>query len=172
MRRQFLRQLKTRLHALSERWYFRPFRALIADSRLFALQRRGVTGAFAVGLAICFIPLPVHTPLAIAVALWARLNLPVIIATIYLINPLTIVPVYYAAYLVGAAVLGYHRRAFHFRLSWEWLQYGLGPLWKPFLLGCAICAVLSALFGWMSLEFLWRWRVRRRYRERHRRVSP
>ena len=46
-----------------------------------------------------------------------------------------------------------------FRLSWDWLQNGLGPLWKPFLLGCLICGVVAGVLGWMALELAWRWRV-------------
>ena len=35
-----------------------------SDPGLWSLQRRAMTGAFGAGLAICFVPLPVHLPLA------------------------------------------------------------------------------------------------------------
>jgi uncharacterized protein (DUF2062 family) len=51
-----------------------------------------------VGLAVCFIPLPVHLVVATLLAVTLRLNIPVIIGTVLLINPLTIVPAYYLAH--------------------------------------------------------------------------
>ena len=164
---RIIRFLSARVQAMQHRWYVRVFGRRLTDPALWSMQRRGITGAFGVGLAICFLPLPVHTLLAIAIALMARLNVPVIIGTIWIVNPITMVPVYYMAYRVGAAVLGWKQRSFHFHLSWDWLQYGLGPLWKPFLLGCGLCALTFGLLGYFGLELLWRQRVRRKYRERH-----
>lgn len=166
MNRYWLRSLGKHMHGIRERWYARPFRGLLTDSRLWTLQRRSITGAFASGLAICFVPLPVHVPLAIIVAVFRRLNLPVILATVFLVNPLTVVPMYYLAYRVGAAVLGFAPAAFRFSLSWDWVQNGLGPMWKPFLLGCALCALASSLLGWFMLEWIWQRRVRHKYRVR------
>lgn len=171
MPRRIIRKLSAKVQTLRDRWYVRVFGQRLTDPALWSLQRRGITGAFAVGLAICFVPLPVHIPLAIACALLMRLNVPVIVGTIFLVNPLTMVPVYYLAYRVGALTLGWKQKRFHFELSWDWLQYGLGPLWKPFLLGCAICAVLAAVLGWVALEFVWRQHVRKKYRERHQRLK-
>jgi uncharacterized protein (DUF2062 family) len=126
-----------------------------------------VTTAFGAGLAICFIPLPVHLPLAGLIAVACRLNVPAIIATVLLVNPLTMVPVYYLAYRVGAALVGVEPQSFAFEPSWDWLQNGLGPVWKPFLIGCIACAILAGVLGWMGLELVWRWRVKSRYRTRH-----
>jgi uncharacterized protein (DUF2062 family) len=166
MSHQFLRQLRSKADAVRGQWYARPFGSRLLDPRLWSVQRRSVTSAFAAGLAICFIPLPVHLPLAVLVAILARVNMPVIVATVFIVNPFTVVPLYYAAYRFGALLLGRHVRPFRFQLSWDWLQYGLGPVWKPFLLGCLLSALVCSLLGWLSLEALWRWRVRKKYRER------
>jgi uncharacterized protein len=73
-------------------------------------------------------------------------------------------PIYYVAYRVGALVSGAPVRHFGFRLSWDWLQHGLGPAWKPFLVGCLVCAIVCGVGGWLALEMLWRWHVmHRRY---------
>jgi uncharacterized protein (DUF2062 family) len=105
-------------------------------------------------------------PLAVLVAILMRVNVPTILATVFLVNPLTVVPVYYTAYRVGVAVLGLEPQRFAFRFSFDWLQHGLGPMWKPFLLGCVLCATVAATVGWVSLEWLWRRRVRMKYRAR------
>lgn len=144
----------------------RLFGSRIAHPGLWSLQRRAVTGAFAAGLAICFMPLPVHLLMAVLVAVLWRLNVPTIVATVFLVNPFTVVPVYYTAYRVGVLVLGVPQRKFRFHLDFDWLQYGLGPVWKPFLLGCLICSVVAGVLGWVALELLWRGRVRYKYRNR------
>jgi uncharacterized protein len=154
------------VHRVRDRWYARPFARWLGDARLWSLQRRGITVAFGAGLAICFVPLPVHVPVALAVAVLARVNLPVIVSTVFLVNPLTAVPAYYLAYRVGCVALGMPPDSFHFALSWDWLQHGLGPMWQPFLAGCAICAVGTGTFGWLLLELLWRRQAIKKYRAR------
>ena len=168
MLRRVLKRILPKPRHLERHRVLRVFGDRLMDPRLWAVHRRAVTGAFGTGLAICFIPLPVHTLVAGLSALTWRLNLPTIFGTIFLVNnPLTLVPIYYLAYRVGALLLRMPVHHFHFQLSWHWLQYGLGPLWEPFLLGCLVCSVLAGLAGWCGLELLWRWQVRRRYRTRH-----
>lgn len=166
MPRRLLKKLTPHPLTLQNRWYLRVFGSRIADPRLWSLQRRSVTAAFGAGLAICFVPLPVHLPLAALTAMIWRLNVPTIIATVFLVNPLTAVPIYYMAYRVGSALVDHPHARFAFKLSWEWLQRGLGPMWKPFLLGCIACALIFGLLGRFGLELIWRWRVRFKYRTR------
>ena len=166
MPRRLLKKITPQPHTLQNRWFVRLFGSRIAHPGLWAPKRRSVTGAFAAGLAICFVPLPIHLPLAALVAIVWRLNLPTIIATVFAVNPLTVVPIYYTAYRVGAALLRVNPQRFRFHLNFDWLQYGLGPIWKPFLLGCLVCAMLAASLGWIAFELLWRARVRYKYRNR------
>ena len=166
MLRTFLKKFIPHAHTLQDRWYLRVFGGRLAHPGLWSLQRRAVTGAFGAGLAICFVPLPVHLPVAALAAIVWRLNVPTIFATVFLVNPLTALPIYYAAYRVGAAALRLPLRRFAFHLSWDWLQHGLGPAWKPFLLGCLICSIVAGFSGRIGLELLWRMRVRSRYRNR------
>jgi uncharacterized protein (DUF2062 family) len=166
MLRNTIRQLGRKVQASRDRWFARPFAHVFIDPRLWSLQRRSITSAFGVGLAICFIPLPVHIPLAFMLAMLLRLNVPTLIGTVFIVNPLTVVPIYYLAYLTGRAALGQSPGNFRFELSWDWLQHGLGPVWKPFLLGCLICGVAFGLVGWLVLDRIWQSRVREKYRTR------
>jgi hypothetical protein len=165
MRRSLKRWLPppTTLH--TKPW-LRPFAHWLGDPRLWAPQRRTVARAFGAGIVIAFIPLPVHLPLAVFTALVARLHVPTIVATIFLVNPLTAVPVYYFAYRVGVAVTHFRPETFEFALTWDWLQHGLGPLWQPFLIGCAVSGVGLGLLGWLLLDRAWVLAVRRAYARR------
>jgi uncharacterized protein (DUF2062 family) len=172
MPRRLLKKITPHPSKLQNRWFLKVFGSRIADPRLWSLQRRYVTSAFAIGLAICFIPLPIHLPLAALIAITARLNVPTMIGTVFLVNPLTVVPVFYTAYRVGTAVMGLEPKRFAFKFSFDWLQYGLGPMWRPFLLGCLICGVLAGVAGWIGLELLWRANVLARYRARRSASTP
>ncbi len=173
MPRRFLKKILPKPHTIEGHKLLRVFGDRLMDPRLWAVHRRSVTGAFGVGLAISFVPLPVHSLLAGLIALTWRLNVPAVYGTIFLVNnPLTMVPIYYLAYRVGALLLDTPPGHFAFQLSWQWLQYGLGPLWRPFLLGCLVCSVVAGLAGWCAVEFLWRWEVMRRYRARHWAAAP
>jgi len=174
MPRRWIKKFAPHPQALLQRWPLRPFRAqlLHLDPKLWTLHRRGVTAGFGAGLAICFTPLPVHTLLAVLVGITWRINIPTIIATTLLVNPLTMVPIYYVAYRVGAAVSGEPVHRFGFRLSWDWLQHGLGPVWRPFLIGCLVCAIVCGFSGWLILEYIWRRQVLHRRRIRHHQRSP
>lgn len=168
MVRRILRNLAQRAQALAGKWYARPFARVFDEPRLWSMQRRSITAAFGAGLAICFVPLPVHTLLALLVAALARLNVPTIIGTIWIVNPLTMVPTFYFAYTVGCMLVGAPPSQFAFELSWAWLEHGLGPMWLPFLTGCGACAATFGIGGWLLLDRLWIWHARYKYRTRRR----
>ena len=167
MPRRLLKRITPAPEVLREHWFLRLFGERLADPQLWTLHRRGVTYAFGAGLAICFVPLPVHLLLAGTIAMIWRLNIPVICGTTFLLNPFTAVPVYYAAYRLGAALLHEPRRHFSFHPSWDSLQQSLAPVWEPFIAGCVVCALLCGVLGWLALEMVWRWHVTSRYRSRH-----
>ena len=167
MPRRLLKRLTPDPQSMQGRWFLRPFGARLSDPQLWTLHRRGVTYAFGVGLAICFVPLPVHLLLACTIAVLWRLNIPVAATTTLFVNPFTIAPLYYLAYRIGAALLHTPRQHFHFVASWHWLTHSLALVWRPFLLGCLVCAIAVGLTGWFVLELIWRWQVTSRYRSRH-----
>jgi len=168
MPRRLLKKILPAPHVLRERWAVRLFGDRIADPQLWTLHRRGVTYAFGAGIAICFVPLPVHLLLCVCTALIWRLNLPVMYAATWIFtNPFTAVPVYYMAYRVGAALMHLPRQHFRFVADLRWLRHGLEPVWQPFFLGCLTCAVVGGVLGWLLFEGLWRWQVAARYRARH-----
>lgn len=166
MPRGLLRRITPRHETVHKHWALRPFRRFFGDPRLWSLQRRTVAPAFGAGLAICFVPLPIHIPLAALVAIFCRINIPTILLALLAVNPVTLVPVYLLAYKVGVLVTGAHEHHFEFHLSWDWVQHGLGPMWKPFLIGCGLSAAVTGVLGYALLDLVWRYSVRKRYRRR------
>jgi uncharacterized protein len=166
MPRELLRRITPRRETLRNHWAFKPFNRFIGDPRLWSLQRRTVTPALGAGLAICFVPLPIHIPLATLVAIFCRIHIPTIMLALVVVNPLTMVPAYYLAYKIGVLATGAPESTFAFEMSWAWVQNGLGPMWKPFLVGCALTGALLGLIGYALFDLVWRYNVRKRYRTR------
>jgi uncharacterized protein (DUF2062 family) len=171
MPRQFLRQLSRNAQAIRDKWYVRPFSRSLFDSRLWSLQRRSVTAGFGIGIAICFVPLPLQVPIGLIVALVARLNVPAVIGATFIVNPFTALPVYLVCYTFGAWMLGLPLYPFAFEPSWNWVQNELLLIWRPLLLGCLTCGLIAGVGSWLLLDRIWLWRVRKKYRERHRQLK-
>jgi uncharacterized protein (DUF2062 family) len=171
MPRQFLRQLSRRAQAIRDKWYVRPFATSIFDPRLWSLQRRSVTAGFGIGIAICFIPLPLQVPIGLIVALLARLNVPAVVGATFLVNPFTALPVYLVCYTLGTWMLGLPLYPFAFEPSWAWVQHELLLIWRPLLLGCLTLGLVAGFGSWLLLDQFWLWRVRKKYRERHQRTQ-
>jgi len=148
--------------------YMQVFGTLLHDPNLFHINRRSVSGAFAVGLFFAWIPVPFQMVLAAAVAIPARVNLIISVALVWISNPITMPPLFYFAYLLGGWVLGIETNHFDFELSFSWLANELGLIWEPFLLGCIIMAVSSSILGYISMRLFWRWNVVRRWEKRKR----
>ena len=168
MPRRLAKHLSRQRHTLANRWFMRPFRRLLANPAYWSIHRSNVTRAVALGLFIAFIPLPVHLLVATALAIALQVNIPVALAATFVSNPLTMVPQYYFAYSVGSRLLGTGLEPFAFEMSWEWLQTGLLPIWKPFLLGCLALGTASALLGYAVLGTLWHVTLVMKYHERKR----
>jgi uncharacterized protein len=169
MPRRLVKKLAHLIHSRRDKWYLSMFGDRLTDSHLWSLNRHSITAAFGVGIAVSFIPLPIHLVLVVFAAIVWRLNLPVAIAATYVVNPFTMVPAYYAAYRVGVVLLRHKPRHFEFQLTWNWLEHGLGPAWKPFLLGCLVCSIVFGLAGRFALEYFWRAATMHRYHTRHER---
>jgi uncharacterized protein (DUF2062 family) len=166
MPRRLFKPLSRQRHRWKERWFMRPFRVVLEHPVYWSLNRRSVTRAFALGLFVAFVPIPFHLLLGTALALLLRLNVPAAIVGTFLTNPLTMVPLYVAAYWVGCHLLGVTERAVAFELNWHWLTTTLLPIWKPFLLGCLILGTLSATLGYILVGGAWHIGLVLKYHER------
>jgi len=115
---------------------------------------------------------PFQMLFAAMAAVPCRANLPISIALVWLTNPITMPPLFYFAYLVGAGTLGYDPQIFQFELSLAWFSNGLAQIWKPFLLGCLILGASSALLGYTGIRLFWRYHVIQELKKRRKRKQP
>lgn len=146
--------------------HLKIFGPLLEDPNLLHLNRRSVSGAFAVGLFMAWVPLPFQMLLAAITAIGVRVNLPISVALVWISNPLTMPPLFYFAYKLGAWILDISGTDFKFELTMDWLMKSLNSSWEPFLLGCFVLGVLCALTGFVLTRGLWRLQVNQRWKAR------
>lgn len=144
------------------------FGSVAQEANLWHLNRRSASRAFAIGLFIAFMPLPMQMAIAAACAIYFRANLPLSVALVWVTNPVTMPPIYYGCYLVGAFVLGRTAEPFLFELSWAWFMVSLGTVAPAFILGCFILGSLASITSFITIRMLWRRSAIKAWRERQR----
>jgi uncharacterized protein (DUF2062 family) len=166
---RWLKRITPDRYTLEKLWCLRPFKTLVLDRGCWTFNRHSVTRAFAVGLFIAFIPptpLPVHIVTCVILGVLFRLNLPVLIATVFLSNPLTWLPQVAGSIWVGAKLMGMDLvpvlHELHHRHPWR----HIGELWAPLLLGALVLGLAAAAAGYVLAQLAWRARVLYQLRRR------
>ncbi|MEM6315938.1 MAG: DUF2062 domain-containing protein, partial [Planctomycetota bacterium] len=153
---------------------------VLANRRLWQLNRKSVARGVAAGTFWAFIPLPIQTIGALLSSIWLRGNVPMAMLFTWISNPITWVPIFYAGYRVGLAVTGQPEAVGLAneieRLSREGVWAGTKGLFAyfgdnlgrvvPLLIGCGMLGTLAASTGYWGVKILWRWSIVRRWDQR------
>ena len=131
------------------------------DVSLWNFNRKSISKAFAVGLFFAFIPVPFQMLLAAPAAVIFGANLPLSIALVWITNPITIPPIYYGCYKLGAWILGVQIES-DFVMSLEYVWQVFDTIWQPFLLGCLTVSVVTSFIGYFGVQLIYRYRIYRR----------
>ena len=136
-----------------------PVRPHLQDDRLWHLERQSVARGVAAGLFMGLLMPVAQIVFAVAASVLVRGNVPVSAACTLVTNPLTVPPIYYAAYQIGEQVLPEAMD-----LTWlmtdatNWLGQGLN--WAvthgtPLMTGLLMLATASAIVGFAGVHLLW-----------------
>jgi hypothetical protein len=166
MAKKIIRRFMPDVHIIRNHKNLKFFGKLLHDPNLWHLNRRSVSGAFAVGLFMAFVPMPFQMIPAAALAILFRVNLPISVALVWITNPITMPPVFYFTYTLGTWILDKPVLDIEFEISWDWITYELHRIWKPFLLGSLLTAAVCAAVGYFTMRALWRWHVVREWEQR------
>ncbi len=138
----------------------------IHDPNLWHLNRHTVSRAVAIGLFTAFFPIPGQMVLAACFALFFRANLPLSVILVWISNPITIPPLFYATYKLGAWMLNEPVLELNFEFTLEWLDTWIDLIWEPLLLGCFTAGAFFSVTGYVFVKYFWRWHVIRAWKER------
>ncbi|MBS3963570.1 MAG: DUF2062 domain-containing protein [Methylomonas sp.] len=127
------------------------------DPNLWHLNRRSVSLAFAVGLFVAWVPTPMQMAFAATGAFYARANLPISVALVWITNPITMPPLFYFAYRVGVWALNKPYVSGEF--SVDTVFSSMADIGGPFLFGCFLVGTTCATLGYFGMQLFWRWHV-------------
>jgi len=139
---------------------------VLHEPNLWHINRHSVSKAFLVGIFWCFIPMPFQMIAAAFFAIWFNANLPISVALVWISNPLTMPPMFYFNYLVGALILNRPSIDYEFKLSWQWLSDKLVEVGIPLYVGSIACAIVFSIACYTLVQFLWKKKVRSNWRAR------
>lgn len=166
MPKKLLSRFMPHPHALKNGSSLKLLGERIHHAPIWHLNRRSASRAVMIGLFFAFMPVPFQMLPAAIVCIYARANLPLTIAAVWVTNPLTIGPAFYLAYKLGALLLDVPVHTDTFHLSWQWFSDRFGIIWRPLLLGSFLCAFASAGIGYTLVDLFWRRHTLHRWHQR------
>lgn len=150
----------------------RPFAKRLRHPSLWHMNHRSVPRAVALGLGVGVILPFMHIPLAALLAIPARANVMIAAATTLVVNPLTIPPMYYAAYRIGRWELRHDAGVIDPAAAAQaggelgrllfWAHHASGPI----ALGILTLSASAATLGYLVAAVAWRLRIRAKWRRR------
>ena len=146
--------------------YLKHFGTRIQNPSLWGLNRRSAAGAVAVGVFCAWMPIPFQMVVASFLAIFFCVNLPLSVALVWISNPLTMPPLFYIGYRLGAFILQQPLMAFEFELSYTWLINALETIAPALFLGCLIMGAICAIIGYWGFIFFWRYTSVKKWKKR------
>ncbi len=137
------------------------FNKHLADPELWKWNKKSIAKAFAIGLFCAFLPVPIHMLLAgiLAVAFSANIMLSLLI--VWVNNPITIVPIIYFTYKLGASIIGVEIDP-EFEFSFGYLMDNFWSATLALWIGGLITSILMATLGYFSIISIYKFRALKR----------
>ena len=170
MAKKFIRKFLPHPDVIMHNRWIKLFGPRLQDPSLWHINRRSCSYAVALGVFCAFIPVPFQMLVAAFLAILLRVNILVAVPMVWISNPITLGPMFYFCYLVGVEILGIEQGPFHIQLSFDWLVSELLMIWKPFLLGCFIVGVVTALCSFILVRVTWTLHILNHIKERAERL--
>ena len=166
MPRKTIHRFLPNINKLLDRPPLQWIKSLAKDPNLFHLNRHSVSLGVAVGIFCAFLPLPGQTLIAVLLCYLVGANLPLGIILIWISNPVTIPPIFFLTYQVGCLLLNTETAQFSAQMDWQWFKSLANDVLKPLLVGSLFCGSIMAIFSYVSVFYLWRWKVVKNWRLR------
>ncbi|HMY00189.1 MAG TPA: DUF2062 domain-containing protein [Agitococcus sp.] len=155
----------------------------LQDPNLWHLNRHSASGAMFWGLWCALLPMPFQMVPAAIAALIFRVNLPLCIVLVWLSNPLTMIPIIYISYFVGASLLNrpmINGDTLHQIVNNLGQMVGnafsstpqhikgldLSQHLEPILLGTLVTGFLFGCIGYLAMNWYWRYHVTKAWNNR------
>ena len=139
----------------------RIFDEYLHDPNIWHIHRRSSAGGAAIGVFCAFIPIPIQTLSAAALAILFRMNLPIAILFSFLANPITVPFIFFYSYKLGSILFGLEENQITNIIPEnttiiEWFNTIFLNIWEPLLIGCLILGLISSSITYFLIRLIWR----------------
>ena len=139
----------------------RLFDEYLLDPNIWHIHRRSSAGGAAIGVFCAFIPIPIQTLSAAALAILFRINLPIAILFSFLANPITVPFIFFYSYKLGSILFGLEENQITNIIPEnttiiEWFNTIFLNIWEPLLIGCLILGLISSSITYFLIRLIWR----------------
>ena len=166
MPRKLLKRFMPDHKTMQEHPHLQKFGQRLTEPKLWHLNRKSIAGGAALGLFIGFMPIFGQMFLAAALAIFFRVNLPFSVTAVWISNPLTVAPMFFFSYKLGAWVLQIPVGQYSFSPTWAWFTSEFLAIWQPLILGSVLCGIIAAIAGVLAVRMMWRLIVIRNWLQR------
>jgi len=158
---------------LNKHVLLRGLSALVKQQpRLWQCNRHSIAVACFIGLFVAMIPLPLQMLIAASWAVVLQGNLPLSVSLVWVSNPITMPPLFYFSYQLGASLLTIEKvELTSASLAWENIANHFLSIWLPLLTGSLLIGALLGLSGYYLVNWLWRRDVIQRWQLRKQRLA-
>ena len=133
----------------------------LQDPQLWKWNKRTISRAFAIGLFCAFMPIPLHTLLAAALAVVFSSNILLSMALVWVNNPITMVPIYYYTYKIGSFITGMELDP-GFVFTWEYMLDNLTSTTVALWVGGLFIAPIAGILGYIAILLIYKYRAVKR----------
>ena len=150
----------------------RLFDEYLHDPNIWHIHRRSSAGGAAIGVFCAFIPIPIQTLSAAALAILFRMNLPIAILFSFLANPITVPFIFFYSYKLGSILFGLEENQITNIIPEnttiiEWFNTIFLNIWEPLLIGCLILGLISSSITYFLIRLIWRISAIAKWDNRH-----
>ena len=133
----------------------------LTDPELWKWNKKSIAKAFAIGLFCAFLPVPIHMLLAGILAVSFSANIMLSLLIVWVNNPITIVPIIYFTYKLGASIIGLEIDP-EFEFSFGYLMDNFWSATLALWIGGLITSILMATLGYFSIISIYKFRALKR----------
>jgi len=142
--------------------YLRWMGDSVHRSDIWHITKHSVAGAFFIGVFCAFLPIPFQTVLAAVLALVFKRNLALSVGLVFLSNPITIPPIFFFTYKLGALLLGQPLAWENNEIEdlWQFMLDNFDQIGIALILGSVISGLFFATLAYFGIHLFWIWKVK------------
>ena len=133
----------------------------LTDPELWKWNKKSIAKGLAIGLFCAFLPVPIHILLAGILAVTFSGNILLSLLVVWVNNPITIVPIFYFTYKLGASIIGIEMDP-EFEFSFGYLMDNFWSATLALWVGGLITSPVASTLGYFSVISIYKYKALKR----------